>query len=128
RLFMGVSLLYGRRLRTAGRGGAAHDASRWPPPFGTVIMMARMATTTMKTLKYSATEPAKRRSTLSVRPMATSAKGPKLGVLLRARKMAAEMETPKAAPSDDAILYSPEAAPATSSGTFDSAASVDGVA
>lgn len=96
--------------------------------FGTVIIIAIIATTTNRTLNIRPIEAAKRMLRLSVLPIAMSANGANPDVWLNPVNIAAEIATPKAAPKEDAILYMPEADPADSCGTFDRAASIDGLA
>lgn len=69
------------------------------------MMIAIIATITIRTLNSSATAAANRMPTLSVLPRNRSDMAVKLvSRSLSAVKSAAEMATPKAAPRDDAIL------------------------
>jgi len=67
-------------------------------------MMAMMPIATMNTLNISAMEAANRALMFSVLPIAISAKGRNPSSRLNPAKIAAERATPRAAPSEDAIL------------------------
>lgn len=71
---------------------------------GTVAMIETIATATIPTLNISAIAAANRTLTLSFLPIAISANGANPFNRLNPAKSAAEIATPRAAPSDDAIL------------------------